>query len=87
MLRECNPIDDLIVEARVEPDPERRVELYREIEEAFFGPEGEMPIAPIYVNIQFVAKHKWYDMDDALSGGGKWYNDTIDQEAQLAARE
>jgi len=86
MRRECNETDDLIVEARVETDPARRIELYAQIEEAFFGPEGEFPIAPLFLRIAYVAQHSWYTNVPALFGGNQWYNYSIDQEAQLAAR-
>ena len=84
--RECNEIDDLIVEAREESDPNRRVELYAQIEEMFFGPEGEVPFFPIFVRIAFVGNHSWYDYNPALFGGDQWYNYNIDAEAQAAAR-
>jgi len=85
MKRECNEIDDMIVQAREETDPDKRVEMYREIEEKFFGPEGEMPMAPLILRIAFVAQHSWLTAPRALFGGDQYYNWTIDQAAQLAA--
>ena len=58
--RTCNATDDLIVQAREEQDPQKRIELYRQIEENFFGPDGEYPFFPIWVRIAYVAKHSWY---------------------------
>jgi oligopeptide transport system substrate-binding protein len=85
--RECSELDDLIVEARQEQDLERRVELYRQIEEEFFGPEGEMPFAPIYTDMFYVAKHAWLDWGPLqLFGGSPWYNYTIDWEAKVEAQ-
>jgi oligopeptide transport system substrate-binding protein len=84
--RTCNEIDDKIVAAREEVDPAKRVEMYREIEEAFFGAEGEYPFFPIFLRIAFRADHSWWIHTEALFGGQQWYNDSIDQEAQLAAR-
>jgi oligopeptide transport system substrate-binding protein len=84
--RTCNEIDDLIVEAREESDPARRIELYAEIEEAFFGYEGEYPFFPIFLRIAYVAEHSWLDRIPALFGGEQYYHWSIDQEAQLAAR-
>jgi len=84
--RECNEIDDMIVAAREESDPAVRIELYAAIEEAFFGPEGEVPFAPLYVRIAFLAVHDWYDYMPALFGGDQWYNYTIDQASQMAAK-
>ena len=81
--RSCNEIDDLIVEAREEQDPARRIELYYQIEEMFFGPEGEMPFMPIFLRIGYQARHTWYQQTDALFGGQPWYESTIDQEMQM----
>ncbi len=82
MKRECNEIDDMLKEARVEADPATRVAMYADIEDAFFGTEGEFPFMPIYVRIAFVAQHSWFDYTPALFGGNQWYTWTIDQEAQ-----
>ncbi|MDX1418108.1 MAG: ABC transporter substrate-binding protein, partial [Candidatus Promineifilaceae bacterium] len=84
--RECNEIDDLIVEAREESDPNRRIELYAQIEEMFFGPEGEVPFFPIFVRIAYQAEHSWFVRTPALFGGEQWYNYNIDVDAQAAAR-
>jgi oligopeptide transport system substrate-binding protein len=84
--RTCNEIDDMIVEARLETDPAARIEMYAAIEEAFFGPEGEYPFFPIFLRIAYTGLHSWYDYTPALFGGDQWYNYTIDQAAQLAAR-
>ena len=80
--RECNEIDDMIQQARQSTDPAERVQLYSDIEDAFFGPEGETPFAPLYVRIAFVAEHSWIERTPALFGGDQWYTWTIDQEAQ-----
>ncbi|MCF6277233.1 MAG: hypothetical protein L3J16_00570, partial [Anaerolineales bacterium] len=82
MKRECNEIDDLLDQARTEPDPATRVELYAQIEDAFFGPEGEFPFMPIFLRIAYVAEHSWLTYTPALFGGDQWYTWTIDQEAQ-----
>lgn len=76
--RPCTEEDDWIVEAREEPDQERRAELYRMIEEGFFGEDGEFPFAPIFLRIAFVAVHSWYDFTPALFGGSQTYNYSID---------
>jgi oligopeptide transport system substrate-binding protein len=85
--RECSEVDDLIVEARVETDPDRRIELYAQIEEMFFGEEGIIPFTPHYVRIAFLAQHDWYDRDLDLFGGVQMYNNSIDQDAKLAAQD
>lgn len=85
--RSCNEIDDLILEARLEQDQDQRAELYRQIEEGFFGPEGEVPFFPIYLQIQYQATHSWMNQIPALFGGQQWYNWTIDWEAKQAAQQ
>jgi len=85
MKRTCNDIDDMIVAAREETNPDKRVEMYKQIEENFFGKDGEMPFAPLYVRIAFVAQHSWLTAPRALFGGQQFYNWTIDQAAQMAA--
>jgi len=84
--RACSEADALIEAARLETDPATRIEMYAQIEEMFFGPEGEMPFAPIFLRIAYNAVHSWYTFTPALFGGNQFYNYTIDQEAQLAAR-
>jgi oligopeptide transport system substrate-binding protein len=84
--RSCNEIDDLIEQARVESDPANRVDLYRQIEEMFFGEEGEIPFVPLYLRIQYVAEHTWLEAPPALFGGAQWYNWSVDMEAKTAAQ-
>jgi len=84
--RTCNETDDLIVAAREEADPNTRIDMYAQIEENFFGPEGEIPFMPLYVRIAYQARHSWFNMTDALFGGQQWYNASIDQDAKSAAQ-
>ncbi len=45
----CNPkYDSLIAQARNTQEDAKRYELYAQAEEMLFGPEGDMPILPIY---------------------------------------
>jgi oligopeptide transport system substrate-binding protein len=57
--RECNQVDELMAEARVETAPSDRRALYWEIEEAFFGEDGTFPIAPIYTPYSYFAVNDW----------------------------
>jgi oligopeptide transport system substrate-binding protein len=82
MKRECNEIDDMLKAAREEADPAKRVEMYAEIEEAFFGEEGEFPFAPLFLRIAFVAEHTWLERTPALFGGDQWYTWNLDTEAR-----
>jgi ABC-type transport system substrate-binding protein len=85
--RECSELDELIVQARQEPDRERRIALYRQIEEGFFGPGGEAPFMPLCTTMRYTAKHPWLDKGQVdLFGGEQWYNWIIDWQAKQAAQ-
>lgn len=87
--RECTDVDKLIDEAGLELDGAKRAELYRQVEEMFFGADGAFPIAPIFLRINFGLVKPWYVGffdTDGLFGGPHYESRTIDQEAQLKAR-
>ena len=87
--RPCGGVDALIDEAAAETDQTRRAELYRQIEEAFFGPEGEFPIAPLYMWAGYILIQPWYigpHQTDGLFGGQHWSAYSVDMAAKLAAR-
>ncbi len=87
ILRECSEADALIEEARFETDPAKRIEMYRQVEEMFFGKGGEFPFIPIFLRIAYVAEHSWMDRIPSLFGGEQFYNWSIDVEAQAAAMQ
>jgi len=87
--RPCTEVDDLITEAATVSDPAERDQLYAEIEEAFFGSDGEFPIAPLYLRSDYVLFKSWYTCPfetDGLFGGQHWTAYSIDMAAKLAAR-
>jgi oligopeptide transport system substrate-binding protein len=88
-LRPCTETDDLIDAAARASDPAERDALYREIEEAFFGPAGEQPIVPIFLRAAFTLVKPWYTGPfdtDGLFGGAHWDARNIDWAAKVAAR-
>jgi ABC-type oligopeptide transport system substrate-binding subunit len=85
--RTCNETDDLILQAAQETDPTPRIQLYRQIEETFFGPHGEHPIIPIFTPITYKAIQPRYDYTPIPFHGDQWYNDTIDMNAKQAAQD
>lgn len=88
--RQCSEIDELMEQSALEHDPIRRAELYRDIEGALFGPQGEYPIAPIYVRTYYYLVKSWYTgpfETDGLFNGRHWGAYSIDIGAKLAARE
>lgn len=87
--RPCSAVDDLIWQAAVETDLANRAALYRDIEERLFGIDGEYPMIPLGMEVEYVIHKPWLDgpfMTDGLFGGihYDWY--TVDQEAQRVAR-
>lgn len=87
--RPCNEVDDLMAQAARESDPDVRSELYAEIESAFFGPEGEFPIAPIYLRSVYALVKPWYTgpfETDGNIGGAHYGAYNVDMAAKLAAR-
>jgi ABC-type transport system substrate-binding protein len=87
--RPCSEVDDVIQQAREESDPAKRVELYAQIEEMFFGEEGVYPVAPIRLAANYALYQTYLDgpIDtDGQVGGEHWDWYTIDAEAQAAVR-
>ncbi|MCI0713467.1 MAG: peptide ABC transporter substrate-binding protein [Chloroflexi bacterium] len=90
ILRPCSELDDLIDQAVRETAPAIREQLYHDIEEGFFGPDGEHPIAPLYMRTSFILVKPWYTgafETDGLFGGEHWDHRNLDMAAKLAARE
>lgn len=86
--RERTAVDDLIEQAAAETDPKIREQLYREIEEAFFGYEGEYPVAPLFFRSSPILVKSWYTgpfETDGIWGGKHWNAYTIDMETKLQA--
>jgi oligopeptide transport system substrate-binding protein len=96
-LRPCSEVDDLIEAAARELDPERRNQLYFEVESLLFGRQvdgkvtvdGEMPFIPLAMSSGFSLVKPWYSgpfATDGIIGGSHWDWRTIDVELQRAAR-
>ena len=83
LYRTCNETDDLMYQAGIETDPDIRKELYYQIEEAFFGYDGEFPIAPVFWSVKYFANHTWLERTQALMGREAFYNWTLDMDAKL----
>ncbi|GIK64733.1 MAG: ABC transporter substrate-binding protein [Chloroflexota bacterium] len=88
IMRPCTATDDLIDQAARETDPAIRADLYRQIEEAFFGPDGEFPVAPLYLRANYVLVKSWYTgpFETDTRFGVHWEAYSIDMAAKLAAR-
>ncbi|MBI5961492.1 MAG: peptide ABC transporter substrate-binding protein [Chloroflexi bacterium] len=89
MKRPCSEIDDQITAAMTELDQDKRLEMYYQIEEGFFGAEGQHPIIPLYMRLTYNLIKPWYTgpfETDGVFGGDHWDYYSLDQAAQSAAR-
>lgn len=88
--RPCDPaLDGKIDAAGKEPDPQKRNQLYRDLEEAMFGENGEFPIAPVLTGTEPFLVKPWYTgffKTDTRFSGEHWNTYVIDPVAQRDAR-
>ncbi len=91
--RDCGEVDDLIARAAALDDPTQRKDLYLWIEADLFGPEGEMPIVPLFQYARWEAVKPWLEHPLPLDGGlpsvgiVRWDAVTIDGERQTRCRD
>lgn len=90
LFRPCSDVDNLIEAIGAETDQQVRTEGYRQIEEGFFGEEGEFPILPIFMRANYILVKPWYTgpfTTDGIYGGTHWNTYSIDMTTKLAARD
>ncbi len=88
-LRPCDDVDPLIQQARTEPNLEKRIALYEQIETAFFGKNGQFPMIPLYMQAASHLRKPWLTgpfTTDGLFGGVHYDAYTIDLAALTAGR-
>lgn len=81
--RPCDATDSLIAQAALTMDGEQRLNLYRQIENQFFGETGTTPIVPLYLPGDYLLVQSW--MEDEETGrtfrpalfGGEQYDSYI----------
>jgi oligopeptide transport system substrate-binding protein len=83
--RPCAEVDEIIRQASNEFEPERRLALYRQIEDQFFGSNGIEPLAPLYAPGEYVLVQSWLTYAPALFGGEQY--DSYVLEAELKQLE
>jgi len=81
--RTCNENDDLIEQAGIETNLKTRIDLYYQIEEAFFGTEGEFPVSPVLMEANYYGDHTWLVRTQALPGRDEFHNWALDMNAKL----
>lgn len=70
--RRCSDTDNLIAAAATAESPEERAALYRQAEQGFFGDEGVHPVAPLYIQSDYVLIHPWLVYEPAHFGGEQY---------------
>lgn len=84
--RSCSEVDTLMQRAAITPDPQERIDLYREIERSFFAEDGSMPLIPLYVRGDYVIVQSWLDFVPASTGGEQFDTYLIDVELKRLER-
>ncbi len=76
--RPCSEADELLDQATAVLDPEQRIALYRQAENSFFGENGSIPIAPLYVRGNYILVQNWLTFTPALFGGEQFETYEVD---------
>ena len=84
--RNCSEADRLLRQASTTPNAEERKELYRQVENLFFGENGLVPVIPLYVRGDYTLVQSWLDYVPALSGGEQYDTYFIDEELKRLER-
>ena len=84
--RPCAEVDGLIRRAGQTVDLRERLDLYREIENIFFGETGITPVIPLYVRGGTVLQQIWLEYIPSLFGGEQYDTYQIDFERKELER-
>ncbi len=84
--RSCSEADRLMRQASLTPQFEERKELYRQVENLFFGEDGITPVIPLYVRGDYTLVQSWLTYTPALSGGEQYNTYLIDEELKRLER-
>ncbi len=86
MIRPCSNLDDLMRRASQSIDLQERLDLYRQVENGFFGEGGETPIVPLYVRGDLLMQQNWLNFTPAHFGGEQYDTYVIDAELKRLER-
>lgn len=67
--RSCTSVDVQIAQARRIADSAERTAIYRQIEQALFGTEGEFPLITLYTRKRFILVQPWLSGAFSTDGG------------------
>ncbi len=84
--RECDETDQMMRRARTAV-PDMRLELFRRVEEAYFGRGGSQPIAPLFVRGQYIVRQTWISLKPATFGGEQFDTYFIDAETKAIEQQ
>lgn len=77
--RPCDEADNILARAAV-ANPDLRPQLYRQVEDIFFGRDGLQPLIPIFVRANYLVRQTWLDYVPAIFGGEQFDTYFIDAE-------
>ncbi len=72
--RPCSQDDDLIRQANSVLDVTERTDMYRQLENRFFGDAGIMPLVPLYIRTEPKLLHAWITSYTPALFGGEQYD-------------
>lgn len=84
--RPCTQFDDLLRQASQSTDLQERIDLYRQVENGFFGEGGEAPMVPLYVRGFYMMQQSWLTFTSAHFGGEQYDTYVIDEELKRLER-
>lgn len=85
--RPCGEADELIAQAASSQDAEQRIARYREAERLFFGESGSQPIAPLFVQAEYLMVQPWLQYVPANFGGEQFDTYQLDAVVKRLERE
>lgn len=85
--RPCSAGDDLITQAATALGSEERAPLYREAESRFFNSDGEFPIAPLFVESEYILIQPWLVYEPAHFGGEQYDRYQLDPTTKRLERQ
>jgi oligopeptide transport system substrate-binding protein len=86
-MRPCSPADSLIQQASMTMAQEARLPLYRDAELQFFGDEGVQPVAPLFVDAEYVLVQPWLVYEPARFGGEQYDRYQLDPTTKRLERQ
>jgi hypothetical protein len=66
--RACGQVDTSLQAAAHLTDTAARLDLYQRIDGALFGPDGEMPVIPVYFHARGLAIQPWLEVYPIRAG-------------------